>query len=374
MILNNEFAEKLTVGEEVQVYQEDPILSTLEPNIDPAAFCGYCLCSITDSDAVINDAAFSHETYCSEGCHEKATKEYIKTLTQCPEATESLYSYCKANNVHVPILIAKLLALLVAEKESEGERLAAAQASGDKKKEFSIYDHIERMQYLDLDVTPLENIEHELVSKALAKAEGLSAFLTLERFVILKGKFLYNCIAIPTEDESFKMTSEQARSSTPLRVGTGLYQTSSYIYHSCKPNTRLQLTGRKCAVMYTPEEEDREHKGELMMSWIPMSITDVEERKKLLKEGWRMNLDGTIANKTAQGQEQEQVEEKVEEEVEEGELVKPAANMDNDAPREKDEDEKTVVEGGEEETNAVEAKVVQDIIEEVIENVAVSAE
>ena len=63
-----------------------------------------------------------------------------------------------------------------------------------KDREFNLYDHMERLRFID---TELPEQENKLLSKVLESAlPGLEQFLNDDRHATLKGKMRYNAIGI----------------------------------------------------------------------------------------------------------------------------------------------------------------------------------
>jgi import receptor subunit TOM20 len=59
---------------------------------------------------------------------------------------------------------------------------------------FNIYDHIERLRFIDTEASPEEL---KFINKVFESAlTGLEQFLTNERYATLKGKMRYNAIGI----------------------------------------------------------------------------------------------------------------------------------------------------------------------------------
>jgi len=61
----------------------------------------------------------------------------------------------------------------------------------------AFYDHVDRLRYLDVQETEAEKLEMTLLKDMLNGAmPGLEEFIKDERYLVLKGKVLFNTIGI----------------------------------------------------------------------------------------------------------------------------------------------------------------------------------
>lgn len=88
-----------------------------------------------------------------------------------------------------PYLIARFLATMV---HDEIEKAKSGVTDG-----YSSWDHVDRFRYLELAPTPQNLKELTLIKELLGpKVTGVDEFLTEERFLMLKGKILFNAYSV----------------------------------------------------------------------------------------------------------------------------------------------------------------------------------
>ncbi|KAK3813404.1 MAG: MAS20 protein import receptor-domain-containing protein [Benniella sp.] len=218
------------------IYSETPIISSLEPSLGGNDFCHYCIKQIVDEESKARCDTCTKVIFCSETCKKNATVEFHATL--CTKDSDeanperSLYDYTKETNNKYPEMIAKFLVTMVFEE------------SLNKNEEFNMFDHIERLRFLDVRPSAAEEKEIQLLKAALgAKIPGIEEFINEERYLTLKGKLLYNAYGLSTSldaNRSVEPSPEQCRSTHdgPV-VGAGFYKVTSYVSHSCDPNAKL---------------------------------------------------------------------------------------------------------------------------------------
>ena len=73
----------------------------------------------------------------------------------------TLFAYCLARNTKYPMTIARFLGRMVAEEKSRAERPDAAE-------EVSIWEHLDKMQYMDITENDADREEAKLVIDVLA--------------------------------------------------------------------------------------------------------------------------------------------------------------------------------------------------------------
>lgn len=62
---------------------------------------------------------------------------------------------------------------------------------------YAFYDHVDRLRYLDVQGADAEKLEMTLLKDMLTGAmPGLEEFIKDERYLVLKGKVLFNTIGI----------------------------------------------------------------------------------------------------------------------------------------------------------------------------------
>lgn len=160
----------------------------------------------------------------------------------------------------IPLLVARFIARQVAGETTKmvpgGAATKAAMADCPEADggEYTLYDHIERLRYLECEA-PKD--EMKLLSDVLSTAvPGLEAFVTEERHATLLGKMAYNsfgiCIDggrddkvsvpkhsvfiitnIPFQPISEERPEDQEKTRTPYgtskQIGTGMYLVSAYV-------------------------------------------------------------------------------------------------------------------------------------------------
>jgi mitochondrial import receptor subunit TOM20 len=157
--------------------------------------------------------------YCSKTCQTKASTESqnllfgldspLPHLPAMPpisdvakhgrrEAQQRLVASLSSGKV-TPLLVARFIGRQVAAETiklgtgSVGNTSITA-SGGAANEEYSLYDHIERLRYLDLST---QHEEVQLVSQVLETAmPGLEQFVNDERYTTLKGKMAYNVIGV----------------------------------------------------------------------------------------------------------------------------------------------------------------------------------
>lgn len=174
------------------VYSETPIISSLEPSLEGKEFCHYCLKQIVEDESKVNCPTCTKVVFCSASCEKSASTEFHAVL--CTKDSEdastperSLYDYTKETNNKYPEMIAKFLVRMVHEETLN---------SGE---EYNLFDHIERLRFLEVRPSAAEEKEIELLKVALgSKIPGIEEFINEERYLTLKGKLLYNAYGIST--------------------------------------------------------------------------------------------------------------------------------------------------------------------------------
>jgi import receptor subunit TOM20 len=173
------------------IYSETPIISSLEPSLEGKEFCHYCLKQIVEEESKVKCPTCTKVVFCSASCEKSASTEFHAVL--CTKDSEdasperSLYDYTKETNNKYPEMIAKFLVRMVHEETLN---------SGE---EYNLFDHIERLRFLEVRPSAAEEKEIELLKVALgSKIPGIEEFINEERYLTLKGKLLYNAYGIST--------------------------------------------------------------------------------------------------------------------------------------------------------------------------------
>ncbi|CAG8578621.1 8821_t:CDS:2 [Paraglomus brasilianum] len=288
------------------IFIETPIVCALEPSLEGTTFCSYCLteCSNTVSDS--ND--LFGPIYCSVACRTKAFDEYSNILFSTSNASSStahdiapghnapsspsfshetasrLISLIKSSNAKYPLMIARFLARMIYE---ETEKVAKG-----VEEEYGTFDHIERLRYLEIKPTPAEKGEIELLRELLAsKVPGIQEFISEERYLMLKGKLMYNAYGIRThKSEDSHLIKENAgetmRGDITPATGAGFYRVASYLTHSCEPNTEITFpkgNHKLSLVAISPIKAG----DQLRVSYIPVGDRDMNSRRSELEAKWK---------------------------------------------------------------------------------------
>ena len=114
--------------------------------------------------------------------------------------------------------------------------------------------------------------------------------LTLERYTVLKGKFLYNAIEILPKASLESTTAVNSvkpeyfkKSSCDKGIGSGLYHISSYMSHSCAPNVEAVFEGSELKLV---AKRDLKIGEEIFLSFVDVGL-DLKDRRRILKEKYR---------------------------------------------------------------------------------------
>lgn len=187
------------------VFSEEAVLSALEPQCPSGKFCEFCVFPLNPATSLKDETA-SGAFFCSLKCKNEAHERYLKFMNvQKFPAFADLLAYCQKTRSTFPWLLAKFILQMLHEEQE--------QVTSEKDAEFSTWDHLERLPFLELTMTEQNRTEMELVTKALHTVNAnLEEFINEERFLVIKGRFLYNLISIP----AFCMPNPAKESSEPL--------------------------------------------------------------------------------------------------------------------------------------------------------------
>uniref|UniRef100_A0A1D1YJT5 Mitochondrial import receptor subunit TOM20 n=1 Tax=Anthurium amnicola TaxID=1678845 RepID=A0A1D1YJT5_9ARAE len=268
------------------IFVEPPIASALDPSLEGDEFCSYCL-------RELNSAKFEDESdlfgavYCSESCKDKAMTEYgtllFTTRDDSPSSKEAkLKESVKSGKVKYPLMIARFLAKMVYE---ETQKVATG-----IEEEYSTWDHIERLRFLSVNPSDKESKEIKLMRDLFeTKVPGMEEFISEERYLMLKGKLLYNAYGIHTEytQHTIKENLEETvRSSQPTVIGAGFYRVASYLSHSCSPNTEVRFPDKNNVLSIVAVKPIKAG-DELKVSYIRVGDRDTSNRRSELETKWR---------------------------------------------------------------------------------------
>ncbi|KAI9172968.1 mitochondrial import receptor subunit tom20 [Blastocladiella emersonii ATCC 22665] len=321
------------------IYTEAPLVAALAPHhLLSGAHCSHCLkATATAAESVLSTK--TGLTYCSETCEAEAWEKYESLLfadaaVSGTSTTRELIERCAADNALTPLLMARFLAQMVHEDMVKSQDPTGGET-------FGAWDHIERLKYLEITTPTADDAKHmEVLRRVLGtKVPGLDEFLTEERYLLLKGKFMYNeyavniasasasassaaadaaaaaaagPVAIATETETeeegaeakieevedvsaapaaaaAKIPEEPLRSDSPVTTatlaGASVYMTTSYLGHACEPNTAVEFPSKSCKVALVAAKPIA--KGDVLTIAFVDTGADHAARAEALKKGWR---------------------------------------------------------------------------------------
>ncbi|CAG8586008.1 1032_t:CDS:2 [Acaulospora colombiana] len=282
------------------IFKEQPIASALDPSLEvgfqsnTGDYCSYCLKELT-KESFREETDLFEAVYCSKNCREKATNEYAALLftssdSPDPESKEArLVELVKSGNVKFPLMIARFLAKMVHE---ETQKVATG-----VEEEYTTWDHVERLRFLTVPSTDKEAREIKLLRDLFAaKVPGMEEFISEERYLMLKGKLMYNAYGISTSRDNEKNirenTEETIRSSKPPVIGAGFYRIASYINNSCDPNTETKFLNKNSELSIVATKHIKAG-DELTISYIRTENKDVKSRRDELEAKWRLRCECT---------------------------------------------------------------------------------
>ncbi|KAJ1806214.1 hypothetical protein LPJ56_005169, partial [Coemansia sp. RSA 2599] len=165
-------------------------------------------------------------------------------------AAIEFFDLVKKNHELAPIMIAKFFGVLVdREKKKELARTVGLSLDPSMEDEYSIWEHLECMRYLELLPTTNDVVLMRKLSELMsAGVPGISEFVTGDRYTTLKGKLEYNAYAVvntadgvkvPEDTEDTHVSDNMRTSSSSGAVGLSLYLISSHLTHDCDPNVEV---------------------------------------------------------------------------------------------------------------------------------------
>ncbi|KAG0325244.1 hypothetical protein BGZ99_000899 [Dissophora globulifera] len=265
------------------IYSEAPVISSLEPSLE-GDFCHYCLKQIAGEEPSVPCAKCRDVVFCSEKCKTMAGQEFHDIL--CTKDSEdassperSLSEYTKVTRKLVPEMLAKFLVKMVHEE------------SLNSGAEYNSFDHMERLRYLEIPPSAEEEKEMSLLKVALgSNIPGIDEFITEERYMLMKGRLLYNLYGISTSlDPQHEIESlpERLRSvrDGPI-TGAGFYRVSSYLMHSCEPNVKITFSDKSHTLSLEAIREIKEGE-ELVVGYIKSDKVSTEDRRLQLFMNYR---------------------------------------------------------------------------------------
>ncbi|KAG1752464.1 uncharacterized protein EDB91DRAFT_1102768 [Suillus paluster] len=308
------------------IYKEDPIVAVLDADLQgKGTHCSYCLRHI-ENDPIRPESDRLNSVYCSSDCqtqHKAHSQTLLFTLESplpaalAPEvggtlreardnAQKAFVEYLVETKRAASELVARFVARQVSAETAKmlprgiipGVASEPVLTDGG---EYSLYDHLERLRYLE--VKPADRETSVLKDVLQTALPGLEQFLTEERHATFVGKMSYNSYGVyfgegrEDKPETAARPEDVEKTRTPCgtskQVGTGFYAVSSYISHNCAPSAKpffptgtaqLQLTatralqkGDEISVAYVDVSQ---HSGE--------TLEEARRRRRMeLVRGWR---------------------------------------------------------------------------------------
>jgi import receptor subunit TOM20 len=113
---------------------------------------------------------------------------------------------------------------------------------------------------------------------------------------MIKGKMLYNGIAVQTVEPPFAPSSTETvrlASSSPTPVGAGLYFVASYASHSCEPSARIEFREGNNTLSLVASKAIKAGE-DVTVAYVPvMEEESREERQARLAKGYRFKCECT---------------------------------------------------------------------------------
>ncbi|KAI0005042.1 MAS20-domain-containing protein [Russula compacta] len=315
-----------TAGE--VIYNEEPIVSVLDPDLEgKGSHCSRCLRQIDEGTALKPDGDRLASAFCSKECEAKLKAE-SQSLLFGPEyaipielnPTQDLGDAKKREDAQIAFarfvresgrihatLVARFIARQVINETVKllppGHRSIPTPSQADEWTEngYTLFDHVERVRYLELSGKESE-AEH---LRAILKANlhGLEDFVTDERYTVLVGKMAYNAYGIspaggrddkpPPKERPEGVELMRTPNGTAHQVGAGFFAVSSYISHSCDPCARPSFESAN-SEMRLVVTRDIKVGDEITVSYVDASVHEDEDviqaryrRRKELARGWR---------------------------------------------------------------------------------------
>lgn len=203
------------------ISQEEPIVTTLDLDLQGiGSHCGYCLRTIQKDMAIKPEDDQLQTVYCSKDCQVKSKAQSDNLLFGLqpvlpPELDETgassnkeardaaqkkFVQSLKDQGKNAPFLVARFVARQVSIETGKMVPKKPGSSAVDLPKliegehSYSLYDHIERLRFLDANVDEKDN--KALCEVLGAALPGLENSLTEERHATYLGKISYNSYGI----------------------------------------------------------------------------------------------------------------------------------------------------------------------------------
>jgi import receptor subunit TOM20 len=199
--------------------QENPVVAVLDHDLQgKGTHCSHCLRHIQTGMAIRPPSDRLDSVYCSKECQVKAKSHYQnllfnlesplpfemspalpqKMVEQRDMAQAAFVNYLKQTVNAAPLLVAKFIGRQVAIETAKmtpvPTNIGTADFPEHEAGDYTLYDHVERLRYLELSA-PQE--EMKLLRDVLQNTlPGLEQFVTEERHATLLGKMSYNSYGV----------------------------------------------------------------------------------------------------------------------------------------------------------------------------------
>ncbi|KAI0650238.1 MAS20-domain-containing protein [Trametes meyenii] len=332
----NQAAKKILVAEKdfepgEVIYEESPVVVALDADLEGKGIrCSYCFVTIPEGESVSSAHDKLDSVYCSEDCRDRASTSWQNilfglepvlppeldqgmgelTTEQRDKAQVPFVEYIKAQK-QAHLLAARVAAKQIAHETAKllpsriGTVVEELRAIADGKDQYSIGDHVERLRFVNGEIA---SEEVKLLGAVMGSAlPGMEQSVQEERQATLIGKMEYNAIGVVIGEGrddrpvSSDRPEELERTRTPYgtarQVGSGVFLVSSYLAHSCDPNTRPTFPDGKNTLHLVATK--RIEKGdELTMAWVDVTRTEDQDaglarrrRRIELARGWRFKCE-----------------------------------------------------------------------------------
>jgi import receptor subunit TOM20 len=309
------------------IYKEHPAVNVLDFDLQAkGTHCTHCLRHIQTGMAIKPPSDRLDSVFCSKDCQVKSKVQSQNLLfgldsplprelapDMSPDATKqrdtaqaAFVDHIKKNGKNAVLLVARFIARQVAAETAKMLPISstppppsdAPEADGG---EYTLYDHIERLRYLQV-VASEEEVK--LLAKVLATAvPGLDQFVTDERHATLLGKMAYNAYGVcfgggrddkpPSAERPEDVEKTRTPYGTSKQVGSGLYLVAAYAAHSCAPSARPSFSNGT-SELHLIANHAMKKGDEITVSYVDVTQhpdetpIDARRRRRMeLARGWR---------------------------------------------------------------------------------------
>lgn len=204
-----------------QCKQEKPIVTVLDPDLEgKGSHCSQCLRQIEEGAAIKPDNDRLSSAFCSKECETKLKAESqlllfgpeyaipielnpnqdTESVTKRENAQIAFTSFVRESGSSQVMLVARFIARQVVNETvkllppNHPSGPSAQQADELTENGYTLFDHVERVRFLEL--TGREAEAEQLRAILKANLQGLEDFVTDERYTMLVGKMAYNVYGI----------------------------------------------------------------------------------------------------------------------------------------------------------------------------------